>query len=72
MIVTFRDRLDGWVLTGEEGTMGFGRADETVFGLVLIGAAIDDLDAILLPDDFDLAGVAGFAGVLRPGVITTR
>ncbi len=72
VIVTFRDRLDGWVLTGEEDTMRLGRADETVLGLVPIGAAIDDLDAILPPDDFDLAGAAGFTGVLRPGVITTR
>ena len=72
MIVTFRDSLDGRVLAGEEGTMGFGRADDTVLSLVPIGAAIDDLDAILPPDDFDLAGVTGFAGVLRPGVITTR
>ena len=66
VIVTFRDRLDGWVLVGEEGAMVFGPADETVLDLVLIGDAIDDLDVILPPDDFDLAGV------LRPGVITAR
>ena len=71
-IVTFRDRLDGCVLAGEEGTMRFGRADDTVFGLVPIGDAIDDLDTIPPPDDFDLAGVAGFAELLRPGVISTR
>ncbi len=46
--------------------MRLGRADETVLDLVPIGAAIDDLDVILPPDDFDLAGV------LRPGVITAR
>jgi hypothetical protein len=72
VIVTFRDRLDGWVLAGEEGTMRLGRADETVLGLVPIGAAIDDLDVILPPDDFDLASAVGFTGVLRPGVITAR
>lgn len=62
MIVTFRDRLDGLVLAGEEGAMRFGR-DEMVLGLVPIGAAIDELD---------LAGAAVFTGVLRPGVITAR
>ena len=72
VIITFCDRLDGWILAGEEGMTRFGRADETVLGLIPIGAAIDDLDAILPPDDFDLAGAAGFTGVLRPGVITAR
>ncbi len=72
VIVTFRDRLDGWVLAGEEGTMRFGRADETVLGLVPIGTAIDDRDAILPPDDFELAGAAGFTAVLRPRIITAR
>ncbi len=71
-IVTFRDRLDGPTLAGEEGMMRFGRAEEMVLGLVPIGAAIDDLDAILPADDFDLARAAGFTGVLRPGVITAR
>ena len=70
VIVTFRDRLDGCVLAGEEGTMVFERADETVLGLVPIGAAIDDLDVILPPDDFDLAGVAGFEDELLPRIIT--
>ena len=70
VIVTFRDRLDDFVFAGEEGMMDFGRVDETVLGLVPIGAAIDDLDVILPPDDFDLAGVAGLEGVLLPGVIT--
>ena len=72
VIVTFRDRLDDRLFAGEEGTVRFGRADETVLDLVPIGAAIDDLDAILPPDDFDFAGVADFAGLLRPGVITVR
>ncbi len=72
VILTFRDRLDGWILAGEEGMTRFGRAAEMVLGLVPIGAAIDDLDAVLPPDDLELGRAAGFAGVLRPGVITTR
>lgn len=72
VIVTFRDRLDGTILAGEEGVMRFGRADEMVLSLVPIGTAIDDLDAILPPDDFELGRAAGFTGVLRPGVITAR
>ena len=43
-IVTLRDRLDGRVLTGEEGR-------------VPIGDAIDGLAVILPPDDFGLAEV---------------
>lgn len=67
-IVTFREKLEGWILAGEEGLIrGAGAA---IFGLARSGTTIEDLDAEAVADVLGLPGEAGFGDVVRPGVIT--
>ncbi len=68
VIVTFRERLEGWILAGEEGLIrGVGAA---IFGLARSGTTIEDLDAEAVADVLRLPGAAGFGDAVRPGVIT--
>ena len=68
VIVTFREKLEGWILAGEEGLIrGAGAA---IFGLARSGTTIEDLDAEAVADVLGLPGEAGFGDVVRPGVIT--
>jgi hypothetical protein len=66
--VTFRERLDGWILAGEEGLIrGAGAA---VFGFGRSGTIIEDLDAEPVADLLGLPDAADLGDVVRPGVIT--